>query len=203
MTVMETRISHRSPRIWHWVTVVVIPLTVGTALTSCATSPASQPGAEGTTSTSTTSPTAGEPGQAGPAGAPNDCSGATTSGYDLFVASGVTVTPKPTILSLDQPSTSLNVAIANAPSDATYSYDLAYIQPKGGEVSPAGGGILFDDDGDGTFTLQGPQVALGVTGGPFAGFVTVSETTNSRMNTETGALTADVRPIARVCVRLG
>lgn len=143
-----------------------------------------------------------EPATSKAAGADADCSSATTAGYDLFVDPEVTVDPALDVYPLQSESDKITFTYTGDTSGSpTYTWDIAYIQPEGGEVSPQGGSPFFDEAG-GVFSISGPQSTIGVDGGPYTAFLDVTKTSNASFNEETQQYTADTKVIARLCVLL-
>ena len=131
-----------------------------------------------------------------------DCSGATTDGYDLFLDPALSVEPAGDVLPLQAEGDTISFTYAGDLSGSpTFSWDISYIQPDGGEVSPVGGAPFFDESG-GTFSVSGPQSPVGAEGGPYPGFLDVIMVSNARFDDETQSYTADQTVIGRVCVLL-
>ena len=184
----------------HAITSRIAPLIgvtlLGAALLAGCAPTAPAPSAAGDTSEG--SPAASET-TGGASG--KDCSGATTAGYDFFVDPELQVQPELEVYPLQSESDKITFTYTGDMSGApTFSWELSYIQPDGGEVSPQGG-EFFEDEG-GVFSLAGPRTTVGVDGGPYAGFLDVFVTSNASFDAETQKYTADTKTITRLCVLL-
>lgn len=164
-----------------------------TLLAGCASSPApaeagSEPGASDTAPAEERQST-------------EDCSGATTEGYELFLDPALTVETQADVYPLQSEADTIAFAYSGDLSAApTFSWDLSYLQSDG-TVAPVGGAPFFDEAG-GAFSLSGPQSPVGVTGGPYPGFLDIIMTANARFDDATQSYTADTATIGRLCVML-
>lgn len=185
----------------HTITSRTVPLLsialLGIALLAGCAPTAPAPSAAGDTSESSPATDETSEGVSG-----EDCSGATTAGYDLFVDPEVQVEPTLDVYPLQSESDKITFTYTGDMSGApTFSWDLSYIQAEGGEVSPQGGEPFFDEAG-GVFSLAGPRTTVGVDGGPYTGFLDVIVTSNASFDAATQKYTADTKTIARLCVLL-
>jgi len=129
-------------------------------------------------------------------GAP-DCSAATTEGYELFVDPQLAIEPVQEVYPLEAgDAISFDYAGNDESQAPTYSWATFVIQDDG-TVAPVTGAPFFDEE-DGVFRMEGPQTVLGNDGGPYAGFLEVQLTQNSRV--EDDKIVADQSVLARLCV---
>lgn len=182
-------------------------LILATALGACTSAPAAGPAsgqAGDEKPASSAQPSTTSENQAPPAPSGQDCSqAADPSGYyKLFVDPTLTIEPKLDVYPLQEDSDVIKFKYTGelAP-DATFTWEYAYIQPNGAGVSPQGGAPFFDAEG-GAFSVAGPQSPIGITGGPYPGFLAVQMTSNARFDQDKQVYTADTKTLARICVML-